>query len=81
MNHKARELLRSNKKVKRKIGEYIIRLKENRQELRHLQLKTARLQEEIQLYSKKMAMEELRIKEDIDRLVEILNHCYEVEEA
>lgn len=79
MSEKRRELLKKNRHIKRKIGNYVIRLREEDLEFKRLIQKTKNLEGEIKILAKKLVMEELRIKEDIDKLIGILNHCYDEE--
>ncbi len=79
MNKKRRELLSHNRRIKRKIGSYVLRLEEHKTEAMKILGDAKRLETRIRLLVMKMAMEELRIKEDIDRLIGILNGLYEEE--
>lgn len=79
MNEKRRELLSHNRKIKRKIGSYILRLKEHKIELLQIIRKSKLLEDQIMAMGKVLAIEELRIKDDIDKLIGILNGVYDEE--
>ena len=79
MNEKRRELLSRNRRIKRKIGSYVMRLEEHKINAIKILGDAKRLETRIRMLVMKMAMEELRIKEDIDRLIGILNGCHDEE--
>lgn len=79
MNKKRRELLSHNRKIKRKIGSYVLRMKEHKIELLQIIKKAKMLEEQIMTMGKVLAMEELRIKDDIEKLIGILNGVYDEE--
>ncbi len=56
-----------------------MRLEEHKIEAIKILGDAKRLETRIRLLVMKMAMEELRIKEDIDKLIGILNGCYDEE--
>ena len=56
-----------------------MRLEEHKIEAIRIHGDVKRMETRIRLLVMKMAMEELRIKEDIERLIGILNGCYDEE--
>ncbi|KKN14338.1 hypothetical protein LCGC14_0996970 [marine sediment metagenome] len=79
MNEKRRELLSHNRRIKRKMGAYVLRLQEHEIGLLKVKARADKLEMNIRAMAQVLAMEELRIKEDIDKLIGILNGCYDEE--
>jgi len=79
LNERRRKLLKHNRRIKRKIGSYVLRLQEHKIELLKVKTRQNLIEMQIIKIGKTLAMEELRIKEDIDHLVGILKGCYDEE--
>ncbi len=79
MNEKRRKLLKHNRRIKRKIGAYVLRLQEHKAEIQKVLLKASSLESRVRKIGQNLAMEELRIKDDIDHLIGILDGCYDEE--